>query len=86
MKVAEGSEDPEEVLVIKKILEKAREGDTQVLKLLWNYLDGLPTQRIEGDLKVGNYDWGKYDNNLQSEDMDEATPREPEEMEGSSST
>ena len=32
-------------LFVKKVLEKAYKGDMQAIKLLWNYIDGMPLQK-----------------------------------------
>lgn len=29
------------------IIDKAKTGDTQAIKLLWNYMDGMPIQGVE---------------------------------------
>lgn len=50
MKVADGSENGEtyEVLLIRRVLKKAIvEGDSFMIRLMWNYLDGLPQQSID---------------------------------------
>lgn len=33
--------------LMRKVLKEALEGDSQSLKLIWNYIDGMPTQRNE---------------------------------------
>lgn len=36
------------VLFIEKLFEKAtKEGDEKTLKLIWNYIDGLPSQSVD---------------------------------------
>lgn len=47
--VAEGKEDNEEKEIIRKIIELAKEGNPIILKLLWNYFDGMPTQKLQID-------------------------------------
>src|SRR3990167_10428687 len=47
-KIGEGNAMPYEEALIKKILHKAIvEGDPQMIKLMWNYIDGMPSQSIE---------------------------------------
>lgn len=49
-KIADGKEYTYEEAFIKSILKKAIvDGDASTQKLIWNYLDGLPPQRILGD-------------------------------------
>jgi len=37
-------------LVIQAILKKAlKDNDTNMLKTIWSYIDGMPTQKIGGD-------------------------------------
>jgi len=38
-------------LFVKKVLEKAYKGDMQAIKLLWNYIDGMPNQPYTGDVE-----------------------------------
>lgn len=45
-----------EALIIKKILEKALEGDGRMIELIWNYMDGKPSQELKGNFKVENTD------------------------------
>lgn len=41
---------PLEDLLAKRVIKKAiDEGDMQAIKLIWNYLDGLPEQKLIGD-------------------------------------
>ena len=57
-KIAEGKDYTYEEAFIKSILKKAIvDGDASTQKLIWNYLDGLPVQKIMGmgdDSKVVN--------------------------------
>ena len=46
----DGKELPEsyEALLIKRVLNKAiSQGDTRMIEILWNYLDGKPMQKFE---------------------------------------
>ena len=47
-KVPEGQEKPAKELLVKRILHKAiSEGDKEMIKICWNYMDGLPSQGID---------------------------------------
>jgi hypothetical protein len=47
-KTKDGKEVNVEKALVKTIIEKAIiEGDTQIIKLIWNYLDGLPKASLE---------------------------------------
>ena len=49
-KIADGKDYSYEEAFIKSILKKAIvDGDSSTQKLIWNYLDGLPVQRIAGE-------------------------------------
>jgi len=57
-KIAEGTNTTYQELLIKRILHKAiKEGNEKMIKLIWNYMDGLPAQKIdfEGQLKVKSF-------------------------------
>ena len=59
--VAQRGEDGKEIsyeeALVKKILKLAIiDGDQQMIKLIWNYLDGMPTYRVEGNIATTNYD------------------------------
>jgi len=45
-------------LFIKRLLKKALiDGDIKSLRLIINYVDGLPTQRVEGTINTVNIDY-----------------------------
>ena len=50
--VADGEKKTYLELILKRILDKAiKDNDTQTLKLLWNYVDGLPHQSLDVEQK-----------------------------------
>ena len=50
LKIGEGQTEPYDVLLAKKVLQKAiKEGDVQMIKTIWSYIDGMPVQKIGGD-------------------------------------
>ena len=52
LKVAEGKDYTYEEAYLKAILKKAIiDQDTTIMKLIWNYLDGMPNQNIDMDIK-----------------------------------
>jgi len=54
-KIAEGEDYTYEEAFIKSILKKAIvDGDSSIQRLIWNYLDGMPTQKNElsGDVTI----------------------------------
>lgn len=49
-KIAEGRDFTYEELLIKTVLKKAIvDQDPRMIKLMWNYLDGMPVQKIESE-------------------------------------
>ena len=52
-KIPDGKKEPYKVMFIKTLLHKALvKKDLQALKLVINYVDGLPKQVIEGDINL----------------------------------
>jgi len=51
LKVADDKGTTHEKLLVKKILELAGNGDQKMIQLIWNYLDGKPTQKIEASFE-----------------------------------
>lgn len=49
-----------------KIIQHAMEGDTVAMKLIWNYLDGMPTQTLDanvsGNLTINQISYRDGDN------------------------
>jgi hypothetical protein len=38
-----------------EVIAKALNGDINAIKLVWNYIDGMPTQKIEGSGLIEQY-------------------------------
>jgi hypothetical protein len=38
---------PYEEMLVKRVLQKALNGDQRMIELVWNYLDGKPMQKFE---------------------------------------
>ena len=52
LKVAEGKEYTYEEAFLKAILKKAIiDQDTTIMRLIWNYLDGMPSQSVDMNMK-----------------------------------
>ena len=88
-KIAEGHDYTYEAAFIKSILKKAIvDGDASTQRLIWNYLDGLPAQKMDiTSLGEQIYGWNDYQkNNIRSEILDKAPTRKPKEVEGGSGT
>lgn len=49
-KCPEGSKKTHLELVVTRIIHEAVKGDQQTLKMLWNYIDGMPKQALDIDL------------------------------------
>ena len=55
-KIGEGQTEPYEILLVKKMLLMAiKEGNEQIIRLIWNYLEGLP----KGSMDLGMDDDAK---------------------------
>lgn len=71
-KIAEGENYTYEEALIKSILKKAIvDGDASTQKLVWQYLDGMPTQKIEQPEKLKVYCWGEPEKPEQDKDDQE---------------
>jgi hypothetical protein len=46
-RVSEGSTEPKDSALVKKLIEMAEGGDMQAMKLIFNYVDGMPVQGLE---------------------------------------
>lgn len=46
------SQPEEKQKLVQAILKHALEGDMTAAKLIWNYMDGMPLQKIEGDFDL----------------------------------
>lgn len=56
-KFDKNSGEPLKVLLVKQILKKAiTDGDKDLIKAIWAYIDGQPTQKIEADVQTTNLD------------------------------
>jgi len=55
-RISEGQEEGDDVLIVKKVIEKAKAGDERMISLIWNYIDGKPRQpidqKISGEITV----------------------------------
>lgn len=48
--ISEGQETTEQEQLVQTILKKAKGGDVAMIKLMWNYMEGMPQQRIEQNI------------------------------------
>ena len=46
-KVSEDGATKEDVAIVRALVKKAKEGDMQAVKLIFNYVDGMPVQKNE---------------------------------------
>lgn len=52
-KIPEGSKKTHLELLVKRVMERSiKQGDIQMLKTVWNYIDGMPVQKMSGDFSV----------------------------------
>ena len=58
----QGSERTNAEIVMRQMFDMAKAGDVSATKLLWSYLEGLPTQRVEFEYKQNIREFAaKYD-------------------------
>lgn len=57
-KVAEDNGTPEDVQIVKSVIQKAKEGDMRAIEHIWDRLEGKPQQSIEhtGDFSISVID------------------------------
>ena len=48
LKIGEGQTESYDILLAKKVLQKAiKDGDVQMIKTIWSYIDGMPIQKTD---------------------------------------
>ena len=62
-----------EILIIKILKKAVADEDSQMIKTIWNYIDGMPKQPIEGNLE-GNFII-KWQND--NEDINDSLSKKP---------
>lgn len=50
--IPDGQDKTYKELFIKKVFKIAIDGDIAAIRLIWNYLDGMPEQKISGEIKI----------------------------------
>src|SRR3990167_10027007 len=59
VRIGEGNKEPYDELLVRKVMKMAIvDGNEQMIKLCYNYLEGMPKQemRVEGELVVSGVD------------------------------
>ena len=58
----QGADKTNAEMVVRRVYDEAKAGDIAAAKLLWSYLEGLPSQRVEFDYKQNIREFAaKYD-------------------------